>query len=62
MNLTSPDSGAAVDGNEKIRAKADDNDPTSELEVAYRIDGGPWVAMSYVARRDEFKATWDPSR
>jgi subtilisin family serine protease len=60
VNLTSPDSGAAVDGNEKIRAKAaDDDDPTSELEVAYRIDDGPWVAMSFVARRDDFKATWD---
>ena len=60
VSLASPGSGASVDGRETIRAKAgDDDDPTKNLHVEYRIDSGPWVAMSYVARRDEFKARWD---
>jgi subtilisin family serine protease len=60
VSFIKPDAGSRVDGNEKIRAKADDGeDATDELTVEYRIDSGGWVMMKYISKKDEFKNTWD---
>ncbi len=58
--VTRPDPGDTVDDSTSIRADANDaEDAPGTLTVEYQVDGdGPWVAMTYRSRSDDYRATW----
>jgi choice-of-anchor B domain-containing protein len=55
-----PAEGAPVNGNVLIDIKAQDaQDPTGQLMVEWRVDGGTWQPAAYNASSQTFEATWD---
>lgn len=60
VEIQRPSSGATVDGTQAVVVAADDaEDAPGTLVVEFRVDGGPWQALSYNSRHGMYRTRWD---